>query len=90
MRDKLQKKGQTKMKIGDIIYVAVQPDGTILGDGDSLMMSESREYLEENLKGSEGQEEMMTEFFEEINQCKISDIKIEEVLLVKFAKTFFG
>lgn len=63
------------MKIGDTVFVIVNSDGRILGDGDSLLISESRELLEEELDPSR------VEYLESMNKCSRSEMRIEKVTL---------
>ncbi|KKN04005.1 hypothetical protein LCGC14_1101890 [marine sediment metagenome] len=69
------------MKIGQTIYVATRPDGNIVSDCECEMISESKELLEEYL--DESLMPGIVDLIESRNGCKISEIKIEKVKLVR-------
>ena len=62
------------MKIGDEIYVLAKKDGTILGDGDGMLMSKNFNDILEERKNS-------AHFLESLNDCKMSEVTIELISL---------
>jgi hypothetical protein len=64
------------MKIGDTVYVLAKEDGTILGDGDGLVMSEVELIVKNELA-------LNDKYLGALNQCDMSEVTVETVILTK-------
>ncbi len=66
------------MKIGEPFFVAVKSDGSVIGNGAESVYGYSYEQVEENLTS-----EILKPLLEDVNDCKIEDITIKQVVLIE-------